>query len=118
MSADNGVYIGWFPTADGGVEYRVIHAQAIDNTEDSDQFPNELTDAYIVSYYGDAEVYTNEDDANKKAVEIYKDIMNDDFGCAIIEYGIQIIEYPRPFPKMTKQEAMDYEDQYWKGQGK
>ena len=31
MSADNGIYIGEFPTATDGKEWRVIHAQAIEN---------------------------------------------------------------------------------------
>jgi hypothetical protein len=113
MSADNTIAIGWFPTLEGGVEFRVIHAQAIENTEDCPVVPNELTDSYIVSYYHSSEVYTNEDDANKRAVEIYKDVMNDDSGMAYIEYGIQIIEYPRPFPKMTVEEANKYQDEYW-----
>lgn len=33
MSADNGVYILETPTADGGLEYRVSHIQAVENMD-------------------------------------------------------------------------------------
>ena len=59
MSSDNGIYIGSFPTINGGVEYRVIHAQAIENC-------------------------TDKNSALKRANEIHDEIMADDF-CHIIE---------------------------------
>ena len=55
MSADNGIYVGKFPTVDpNNFEYRVIHAQAIENLsyetpDNCDYSPEE-----VVRYFGQA----------------------------------------------------------------
>ena len=84
MSSDNGIYIGSFPTINGGVEYRVIHAQAIENCDDNPLWSQEVSDATRVLYYGESAVYTDKNSALKRANEIHDEIMADDF-CHIIE---------------------------------
>ena len=106
MSADNGIYIGEFPIQDEqsqgstAYEYRVIHAQAIDNLY---FFPNEELEKKfkgenprsIVEYFGEAEVLT-EKQAHDKAFEMEAEILNDDF-CPILEYGICTLRFKKMF---------------------
>lgn len=102
MSADNGIYIGVFPTEGGEVEYRVIHAQAIDNV---DFGSTQEQDAYRASYFGGPNVFATKDktaallEASRKADEI----TSDDF-CGILEYGIQTLPFDRPLVSMTQEE--------------
>jgi hypothetical protein len=114
MSADNGCYIGRF-TTEKGFEYRVIHAQAIENCDYSsfvdDSYPTKLIHAYRIVYYGRSEIYDVEG-AWKKARELYEEILNSAF--PICEYGVSEIYYDEPFPNMTTKEASDYIDEYWK----
>ena len=98
MSADNGIYVGRFLKNEGGFEYRVIHAQAIENCE-----YEELAQAYQVLYYGNSEVYDNEHYAWIEAEKLYDEIMESD--CRICEYGIHMLTYDKPFPTMTREEA-------------
>ena len=112
MSADNGIYIGVFPIADGGKEYRVIHAGAIENCDDSKSFPQSLIDAYRVRYWKDAPVFDNRDAAWSKAREIYDKIMEDDF-CPVVEYGVCEIVYDRPLESMSIEEAERVMEAYW-----
>jgi len=109
MSADNGIYIGSFPTVDGGKEYRVIHAQAIDNCEDHSQFPQQLTDAYRVLYYGGSPVL-DLDQAWARARTLYEQVMQES---GVLEYGISTIDYDRHFPTLSQQEAQRIQDHYW-----
>jgi len=102
MSADNGIYIGVFPTErnDQSREYRVIEAQAIDNL---DFFPDEETEKKfngenprsIVEYFGHAEVFHDLALAEKKAFSIEKEIA--DSYCPILEYGISTIRFAHPY---------------------
>jgi hypothetical protein len=83
MSADNVVYIAHFP--DG---VRVIHTQEIDNI---DSFPAG-TDEYnkeIESYFKDAKLFIDEDEAVKFAFQYAKEF-------DILEYGISDLG---PLPK-------------------
>jgi hypothetical protein len=104
MSADNGVYI--LHTKDG---YRVTHAQAIDNiTYMADQSGFNLRMLY--QYFNDSECYINQKEATEKAVELYEEIMNDDF-CPICEYGISFItalnlEFPKECPPCCKEPSI------------
>lgn len=106
MSADNGIYIGCFP--DG---FRVIHAQAIENCDDGDGFPQNYVDATRVIYYGDATLYKHKEDARKKAFEMYDEIMEGDM--PILEYGISEVEYDRLLPSITKRKARKTIEDYW-----
>lgn len=84
MSADNGVYI--LQTKDG---FRVIHAQAIDNISyNADATGFNLRILY--QYFCDSQCYKNKKQATDRAVELYEEIMNDDF-CPVCEYGISFI---------------------------
>lgn len=111
MSADNGIYIARFKCGhpietckDDGFEYRVTHAQAIENCElDPEKYSKELIDAYRVSYFGRSEVYFTREDAQKEAWRLHDEIMDDDF--AVLEYGISEITFDVPFPTMTEEEA-------------
>lgn len=94
MSADNGVYIGIFPTANGDKEYRVTHAQAIDNVE---------CDEYVRGYFENAECFQSIADAVTRAQAIEAEILNDPI-CPICEYGVCVLpefrqalkDYPEP----------------------
>jgi hypothetical protein len=108
ISADNGVYIGRF-TKDDGFEYRVIHAQAIENCDYDKSFPEKLIHAYRVIYYGASEVYDKEG-AWKRAQELYEEVMKD---WGICEYGVSEIQYNEPFPQMIVEEARKFIDEYW-----
>ena len=88
MSADNGVYIGRF--ADG--EFRVIHAQAIDNL----WYPDGENATYIYSYYKDGKVFWNRKEARDYAFTLADEIMDDDF-CSILEYGVSELEFSHSF---------------------
>src|SRR5271157_3513136 len=106
MSADNGIYIGKFPIQDEksqgstGYEYRVIHAQAIDNISFfsdkklEEKFKGENPRA-IVEYFGRAEVFT-EKQAQDKAFEMEEEILNDEY-CPILEYGISTLTFRHQF---------------------
>ncbi len=117
MSADNGVYIGRFkhvecsrPLVDergayydieDGYEYRVAHAQAIENCDynsgfDSD-IPKEVIDAYRVLTYGSVPIFTDKDSAYRQAQELAK--------LQPTEYGISEIHYDVPFPHYIADDA-------------
>jgi hypothetical protein len=114
MSADNGIYIGIFPTA-GGKEYRVIEAQAIDNCsfDDSlhDPIPGEVTEWYRVIYYRNAEVFTNKTEALIYAEKLANEQ-------EILEYGISGIEYDRPLLPLHADEAEAKLNKYWADRAK
>jgi len=92
MSADNTIAILKTPSGKGGFEYRVIHAQAIENIYWQHDDGNPLE---VMRYFGKCEVLTSEINALKIALDMEKEILNDDFG--ILEYGIRTIELPHPF---------------------
>lgn len=94
MSADNGIYI--LKTLDG---FRVIHAQAIDNLYWWDsEMRNEINPKELKRYFGNCKVYDTEKVAQEVAIQMYENIINDDY-CSICEYGICYIKYNKPFPK-------------------
>lgn len=113
MSADNGIYIGRFMRVESRnplkakFEYRVIHAQAIENCDDSHDFPSEITDAYRALYYGGAPIFTDADEAHKQARELVTPE-------PILEYGISEIHYDIVFPSLSKADAEQAIDKYWK----
>jgi hypothetical protein len=83
MSADNGVYI--LETV--GPEYRVVHAQGIDNIYgkfNDDTYHWDGDDEMIREYFGTAPVFQNLEEALDKASDIAYDI---DY----LEYGICVI---------------------------
>jgi len=94
MSADNGIYILITPTEDGkGKEYRVTHAQAIDNItyEHPDGNPEE-----VVAYFGTCLPFYDEKNATEFAFDLY-----DEWGYT--EYGIVDIELPKPFSQYERE---------------
>lgn len=105
MSADNGIYI--LHCKDG---YRVAHCQAIDNIywweyelekgEIEGERLDKINPKILYDYFSDSEIFTNATDAMQKAIDIYNEIMEDDFG--IVEYGIVCIEYDKEFPKVNR----------------
>jgi hypothetical protein len=95
MSADNGIYIAKFPTTTGGVEYRVTHAQAIENTD---------YEEYVRSYFEDAAAFDNVSEAREHAFALEAEILADDY-CPILEYGICSLEFPKPLTEYPKAPA-------------
>jgi hypothetical protein len=108
LSADNGIFISRWFTKEGHFEYRVAHRQAIENCDDP-----ELADAYRVLYFIGSEVYDNRKEVLDKAIELYDEIMKDDF-CPICEYGIVELDYDVSFPNLSYEEAEEVLDSYWK----
>lgn len=102
MSADNGIYVLETPRQAvvgdelPSREYRVAHAQAIDNITFFKEGP--LRDAELVAYFGRAEVLYNKTEALVKAHE-------EADKCSILEYGVNLIHWPTPFPILTVEEA-------------
>lgn len=106
MSSDTGIYIlqtnGPY-TADGKqtFEFRVAYLSAVENYmwDDAKKAESNNPDIWIKNareMWKDCTVFTDEDDALKKAASMYHDMMNsDDF--MILEYGISFIEIPRRF---------------------
>ena len=98
-SADNGIYILKTPDNKGSFEYRVVHAQAIDNIYWDDNNPNGNTEGnpvQVVNYFGNCTVLTHQDHARHLAESMAKEVLADDF-CPILEYGINEIELPHSF---------------------
>lgn len=99
MSADNGVYIGRFPT-DEGFEYRVAYAQAIENTDyrdymrwmrcDEEAARREAAESILLTF-GARKVFVTEEDAWKEAALIHGKM-------EWTEYGVSLLEFDRPFP--------------------
>lgn len=109
MSADNGIYIGRFKINDD-FEYRVTHAQAIENCDYDEPYPAKLIHAYRTVYYGTSNIY-NKKGAWERARKLYEEILDGEY--PICEYGVSEIHYDEPFPDMTTKEASDYIDEYW-----
>lgn len=105
MSADNGIYILESVAADGRSEFRVAHAQAIENAnyippgfspERDRQFWNL---EYTWAIWHRSPIFHDKDTAFKKAYEIRNTL-------DICEYGVCLEYMPRPFP--TDDEAMEF----------
>lgn len=109
MSADNGVYIAEFPTTTGGKEWRVSHCQNIEDCDDP-----ELGEACLVLKFGQSEVHANYTEAEKKAFELEKKILSDNM-CPILEHGVQDLQFDKPFPTMTEEEADRKIEESFKG---
>lgn len=112
MSADNGIYIlrtpSPFPQGDGskyegdGYEYRVTHAQAIDNlwycpqeweeagVASSQSIEENGNPREIVNYFGDVDVLMDRTEALVKADEMLQEL-------TICEYGISFIYLSKTF---------------------
>ena len=99
MSADNGVYIAKFPKVDGGVEFRVAEASAIDNCTLFPLVGLDMEDAYRVLIFGDSSVFTDYSEAEAFAEQ-------EAAKYDVLEYGIQILDFNRAFPTMSKEEAL------------
>lgn len=104
MSADNGIYIGVFPTTEGGTEYRVIHTIAIDNVAWGN---TQQQDAYRALYFGGEGVFITGDHqlAVQEASRKEQVILNDEY-CPVLEYGVNTITFDRPLVAMTEAQAL------------
>lgn len=104
MSADDGIYILQSPVEDYSCfEYRVIHAQAIENLywcEDDKDSADEIQPEMLMEYFGSSEVFWDKHKAWVKVFQLEKD-MKDEYGFGP-EYGISMIRYDQPFPKDMK----------------
>jgi len=104
MSADNTILIGSFPYESFPHEYGnrrrygVAHVQSMEDCVDSDEFPQELTDASRVLFFGHGPFFDSEEEAMKKATLLHQKI-------GFVEYGICSLDFDRPLPSMTPYEA-------------
>lgn len=110
MSADNGVYILKTPRRDWPerFEYRVAHAQAIENVIQQNASWADIQPAYAIMYFGDSTVFDHKADALLEAGIMEDEVLSDDF-CPILEYGICEVTpgFDGPFPDMTVEEAQE-----------
>jgi len=105
MSADNGIYILRTPTKGGdGFEYRVAHAQAIENLN----YAGVVGDWYTVVYFGNSEVHTGENSAFVAAAKEYE-------AHGWTEYGICSIKRDEEFPDIPYEKAKSLLYAFWKG---
>jgi hypothetical protein len=111
MSADNGIYVlvtkgPWVKAKNGRrvptKEYRVTHAQAIENITWEPDYPDYMTADSVLNrdkvlkYFGTAPVFTSRTRALLAAADMYEEYDNGFY----VEYGIQILNYlDVPFPK-------------------
>lgn len=107
LSSDNGVYVGEFPTQSGEKEYRVIHAQAIENVDFGDQ---EMQDYTRVSYFGNAISFGTLELAVEEASFLANKVLDD---CGLLEYGISILKFDRPLLNKTVEEAEALLEKKW-----
>jgi uncharacterized protein with ParB-like and HNH nuclease domain len=103
MSADNGIYIGIFGNDNN--EFRVIHAQAIDNVF----WPDGENAEYIVDYFQDATCFPTIEEAELEANKMADEIYSDDF-CPILEYGISYLRFTKKFSDYIPQAVMKLEN--------
>jgi hypothetical protein len=97
MSADNGIYVFVSPTSTGR-EYRVAHAQAIDNIDYFEEGTPEC-EAMEVVYFGSAKICKSHNEAMEEAINELKKV-------PFTEYGISFLpESKRSFPTMSLEEA-------------
>jgi len=105
MSADNGVYILVSPKG-SGKEYRVTHAQAIENVTLD---PKEFGDMHLYSqvlYFAQSAVFTDRQAALQEAARIHDRV-------GWTEYGICEIKVDNEFPKYTVPEAEKLLEAEW-----
>jgi hypothetical protein len=95
MSADNGIYIGKFPTNSECTEfeYRVIEAAAIENV---DYGTKAKQDAYRVSYFGRTERVFSD----RKEALVFAHDWAEEFD--ILEYGVCELKFDRPLVSMSE----------------
>lgn len=103
MSADNCIAIGEFPTKDGGKEYRVTHAQAVENLDFGGQEEQDYT---RVCYFGDAKVFGDEELAMEEAERLAE-------ATPVLEYGIQLFFFDRPLLDVSVKEANAWLKKKW-----
>lgn len=115
MSADNTIAVLKTPAPGGkpgeDFEFRVIHAQAIENIYHTDlewhpeDFNISGNPKEIVKYFGDCEVFLNHHDVWKQAQKMMKDL-------SYVEYGINQFEFEKPFWQF-KREAKNLPKYSW-----
>ncbi len=109
MSADNTILIGSFPVPPFPSRmriYYVSHVQAMENCQDSDDFPQELVDSSRVMFFCDAPHFFTKAEAMTRAIQMHEEI-------GYVEYGIQSLDFDRPLPSMNNYEAKCVEDLYF-----
>lgn len=122
MLSDNCVVIARFPKGKG-FEWRVAHVQAIENCDDytmnsdgsMEYWPQDVTDASRIMYFGKAPSYSTEEEAGKIAFDGLKQMRDDgDY----VEYGVITMNYDRPLQNWTEKEAVKVIDAFWASKGK
>lgn len=92
MSSDNGIYIlkTKHPKDESKFEFRVIHAQAIENiywdAKLGKETFSEVVPEEAASYFGQAEVFTNASAADMHASNLADE-------CTYLEYGIRTLDH-------------------------
>lgn len=102
MSADNGIYV----LATKGPEYRVTHAQGIENiyydVSSGEQWENFIPEMTF-EYFGECEVFTTEDAALRYAHRLAQEE-------TVLEYGVCSLSHPdQEFQTFTEEQIEFYE---------
>lgn len=95
MSADNSVIIGCFPN-----EFRVIHAQAIDNLSYEPDDEDGFNSGAVVRYFSKGEVCPSVEIAIVRAHKLADSI-------AILEYGVSKIHFPHTFDEYQRRALLN-----------
>lgn len=108
MSADNGIYILVTKGATGedSLEYRVAYHRGIDNIQFEPDWPSEqpcLNRSILIAYFGECEVFTDQDKAYEEAKALEAiDMTDEEYGYLddnYLEDGICGLDYSSvPFP--------------------
>ena len=98
MSADNGIYILGTkkPNTEKEFEFRVVHAQSINNITwaGSPEF-DDLNATIVCDYFGRSNIYTLEE-ARERAFELEEEVLSS--SCPILKYGIHTMYFNTEFP--------------------
>lgn len=84
MSADNGIYIAKF----GESDFRVCHAQAIDNV---DYYIKHNQSEKAFDYWRNSKIYPTKNEAIIAAHEMEEEYLNSEYSCGYVEYGVNYL---------------------------
>ena len=106
MSADNGVYILATKGQDRGKkEYRVTHAQAIEDINYAPDFPPGRSDGlnteYVQAKFGKSPIFTDRKIAEGYALRLQEELEWTEYGICFLDY--RHVRYPRTQPVMQRE---------------
>jgi len=95
MSADNAVIVGCFPN-----EFKVIHAQAIDNLGYEPDDEDGFNSREVISYFNNGKTFSHLEKALVYAHELADNT-------TFVEYGVQKIQFPHTFDQYQRRALLN-----------